>query len=202
MTCSRSSARGGGSRSLLAIGLAAALAVLLALPGPAPAAGSDVSRLLAPASACPNQGQPTARRSLQIKAMACMTNYARGQSGQSGLSPLTGAKSLFQAADRKAGDILRCDEFSHEACGREFTYWPKYFGYISGSCWSAAENIAWGSGSVGSVRAIFGAWLRSPGHRENILGRYAQIGIGLRFGSLEGNGGAHVWVQEFGSRKC
>ncbi len=179
--------------------LLAALSLATAPAAPASGASSDLSRLLAPAGVCPNQAQPTARRGLQIKAMVCMTNYARSQSG---LAPLTGAKALFQAADHKASDILRCNEFSHEACGREFTYWSRYFGYISGSCWTAAENIAWGSGPIGGVRAIFGAWLRSPGHRENILGRYAQIGIGLRFGTLEGNAGAHVWVQEFGSRKC
>ena len=52
------------------------------------------------------------------------------------------------------------------------------------------------------MRAIFRAWLHSPGHRENILGPYGQIGIGLRSGSLEGNRDAHVWIQEFGSHSC
>jgi len=199
VTCTRYFAIGRGRVAGLAVALLAALPFATSLSMPPSAAATDLSQLLAPASVCPNQAQPTARRGLQIKAMVCMTNYARSQSE---LATLSGVKSLFQAADRKASDILRCDEFSHEACGREFTYWPKYFGYISGGCWTAAENIAWGSGPIGGVRAIFGAWLRSPGHRENILGRYAQIGIGLRFGTLEGNAGAHVWVQEFGSHKC
>ena len=37
----------------------------------------------------------------------------------------------------------------------------------------------------------------STGHRENILGRYRQIGIALRVGGLEGVPGAHVWTQDF-----
>jgi uncharacterized protein YkwD len=60
------------------------------------------------------------------------------------------------------------------------------------------ENIAWG-GRLGGVRSIFRLWMHSPGHRENILGPYDEIGIGLRVGYLEGNGGAHVWTQDFGA---
>lgn len=95
--------------------------------------------------------------------MLCLVNRARRTRG---LAPLTALKSLNRAADRKSGDILRCDEFSHEACGREFTYWMAHFGYHG--C-SEGENIAWGSGSLGTPRSIFRAWMHSPGHRENIL---------------------------------
>ena len=102
-------------------------------------------------------------------------------------APLGDARGARPGRRRKAADILRCDEFSHEACGREFTYWIERFGYLGGGCWRAGENIAWGTGSVGSVRAIFRAWLHSSGHRENILGPFTQLGIGLRVGKLEGN---------------
>ncbi len=44
--------------------------------------------------------------------------------------------------------------------------------------------------------------MHSPGHRRNLLGAYTDIGIGLQVGELEGNSGAHVWTQEFGSRNC
>jgi uncharacterized protein YkwD len=131
--------------------------------------------------------------------MRCLTNYARRASG---LDPLRPAPPLNRAAGHKAADILGCDEFSHEACGREFTYWMQRLGYLRGGCWRAAENIAWGAGDLAGPRAIFRSWLRSPGHRENILGPYVQLGIGLRLGNLEGNRGAHVWVEEFGSHAC
>ncbi len=131
--------------------------------------------------------------------MRCMTAFARAQRG---LPRLVDSRRLDRAGGRKSADILRCDEFSHEACGRGFAYWMRRFGYLRGGCWRAGENIAWGSGPLGSVRAIFGAWLRSPGHRRNILGPYAQLGLGLRVGTLEGTPGAHVWVQELGSHAC
>jgi uncharacterized protein YkwD len=128
--------------------------------------------------------------------MLCLVNHARDSRG---LASLTALNSLNRAADRKSGDILRCDEFSHEACGREFTYWMTHFGYHG--C-SEGENIAWGSGSLGTPHSIFRAWMHSQGHRENILGAYEDTGIGLRTGTLEGYGGAHVWTEEFGSHSC
>lgn len=200
MTCTSAFVEGTKRRRGGALALAATVAALLALlAAPGADAGTDLGKLLAPASACPHQAQVKARPGLQLQAMRCLTNYARRQAG---LEPLTGSKTLSQAASRKAADILRCDEFSHEACGREFTYWPKHLGYFEGKCWAAAENIAWGGGRLGSARAMFRAWLHSPGHRENILGEYAELGVGLRSGSLEGHDGAHVWVQEFGSHAC
>ena len=128
--------------------------------------------------------------------MLCLVNRARSSRG---LEPLVALSSLNRAADRKTGDILSCDEFSHEACGREFTYWMTHFGYRG--C-SEGENIAWGGGSLGTPRSVFRAWMHSQGHRENILGSYEDTGIGLRTGTLEGYGGAHVWTQELGSRSC
>jgi len=186
------------STRLFAI-VATAFACLLAAPAAASASGPSVGRLLAPASACPHQNQPKAGPAVQLRAMRCMTNYARSRAR---LDRLSGSRPLTRAAGRKAGDILRCDEFDHEACGHEFTYWPKRFGYLKARCWATAENIAWGTGRAGGVRAIFRAWLRSTGHRENILGPYAEIGLGLRVGRLEAHPGAHVWVQEFGSHQC
>lgn len=166
----------------------------------APSAGAaGLDRLLAPISACPEQTDPSAPPAVQEQAMLCLTNFARQGRG---LHEMTAAGALDRAADHKSADILRCDSFSHEACGREFTYWMKRFGYIGSGCWRAAENIAWGSGDLGTPRAIFRTWLHSSGHRENILGPYAQIGIGLRTGSLEAHDGAHVWTQDFGSHNC
>jgi uncharacterized protein YkwD len=130
--------------------------------------------------------------------MLCMTDYARAARG---LEPLARSKPLTRAAAHKSTDILACDEFSHEACGREFTYWIERFGYLRG-CWSAGENIAYGTGPFGSVRNIFSEWMRSPGHRANILGDFREIGIGRRVGTLEGNPGAIVWAQDFGSHRC
>jgi uncharacterized protein YkwD len=179
---------------------AATLAVLVAIAVAQPAGAAAPSGLIAPASACPNQTDPAAPAAVQVRAMVCMTNFARERGA---IAALTELSALDRAARHKSADILRCDEFSHEACGRKFTFWIERVGYLGGGCASVGENIAWGTGRFGSVRSIFTAWIHSPGHRANILGSaFLDLGVGLRIGRLEGHAGAHVWTQEFGSNRC
>jgi uncharacterized protein YkwD len=153
---------------------------------------------VAPPSTCPGQAATDLSAEEQIGVMFCMTNYARAADG---LGPLTQSPLLARAAERKSADIVGCDEFSHEACGRPFQFWIQRYGYLKG-CWRAAENIAWGTGEYATVGSIFTAWLESPEHHANILGPYREIGIGLRVGGVEGYEGAAVWTQDFGSHKC
>lgn len=155
------------------------------------------SPLVASPATCPGQGDPDAPVEAQEQAMLCMTNFARAAAGLGGLSAV---EELERSALGKAGDVLRCDSFSHFACGREFTYWINESGYIGEACWHAGENLAWGTDGFGSVRSIFRAWMASPSHRRNILGDYANVGIALETGNLEGNPGAQVWAAHFGSR--
>lgn len=176
--------------------LVAVLAMSLA--SAAGARGTFWSGELASEEVCPNQADLELGAEGQAEAMLCLTNFARSANG---LRPLRLSTQLGHAAEQKSIDILGCDQFSHEACGRPFTYWDQRYGYLRG-CWKAAENIAWGTGSLSTVRAIFTAWLESPEHHANILGPYKEIGIGVRTGELEGNEGAAVWTQDFGSHKC
>jgi uncharacterized protein YkwD len=155
-----------------------------------------LSALVAPTSVCKNQTDLGDSDSVQEEAMRCMTNFARRHVG---LGDLGNARSLDRSAIGKTDDVLRCDSFSHYACGRQFTYWMQRSGYLAARCWRAGENLAWGTGSFASVRSIFVEWLHSPEHRANLLGRYSQIGIALSVGNLEGHRQAHVWTQEFGS---
>ena len=181
------------SRSLL-IGVLA-LAASLALAAPASADGAW-DRLLAPAGSCGAQTDRSASARAQERAMRCMVNFARRAEG---LKPLRSrAKRLARAADRKARDILRCGDFSHTACGRPFTYHMRAY---AGGCYGAGENIAWGSGRLGTVRSIMSGWLNSDGHRANVLNaRFRDHGVGLRRGTLGGHAGAAVWVHELGYR--
>jgi uncharacterized protein YkwD len=158
---------------------------------------ATASALIAPAAACPGQGSLSAPAAAQEEAMLCMTDFARTGAG---LDELADAEELDRSALGKAGDVIRCDSFSHFACGREFTYWIRESGYIGEQCWHAGENLAWGTGEQGSVRSIFRAWMNSPTHRQNILGDYSQVGIGLVTGSLEGHPTARVWAAHFGTR--
>jgi len=153
---------------------------------------------VAPASTCPGQTATNLGGDEEAGVMLCMTNYARGVHG---LAPLSLNRQLGRAAEQKSADIVNCDEFSHEACGRPFQFWIQKYGYLKG-CWRAAENIAWGTGSYATPGSIFTAWLESPEHHANILGPYREIGIGLRTGDVEGEQNAAVWTQDFGSHKC
>src|SRR3954453_22993645 len=100
------------TRTTITAALASA-AASLALAGPAQGAGG------AP-HPCPGQGDASAPAAKQERTMLCLVNGARSERD---LPPLHVDSALRRATDRKSGDILRCDEFSHEACGREFTYW-------------------------------------------------------------------------------
>jgi uncharacterized protein YkwD len=182
-------------RRLLATSLALA-ALGVGLLGAAPAGADSLSALIAPGSACAGQTNTGLTISERERAMLCMTNFARDAAG---LPPLSESTELDRSSARKSDDILRCDSFSHEACGRPFTYWMQRVGYIPARCWRAGENIAWGTGSYGTVRSIFTAWIHSPDHRENILGPYRQVGIGVDAGGLDGHRDAQVWTQHFGA---
>ncbi len=169
------------------------IALLLAAYAVIALAGAAASGAAARAG-CSGQNAADAPTRAQERTMLCLVNRARGQRG---LEPFAAPASLARAAARKSADILRCDEFSHEACGREFTYW---FGRVGYRGCREGENIAYGSGSYATPGSIFAMWMRSAGHRRNILGPYDDVGIGLQVGELEGHGGAHVWTQEFGAR--
>lgn len=127
--------------------------------------------------------------------MRCLHAFARRQAGR---RALRGHRKLARSSELKSGDILRCDEFSHYACGRDFPYWIRRGGYGRG-CFSAGENIAYGTGPYGTPRSIMRGWLHSAGHRANILRRsFTDFGVGLRIGTIDSIRGAHVWTAHFG----
>jgi uncharacterized protein YkwD len=159
--------------------------------------GASASRLVAPSKACPGQHDATLPAAPQERAMRCLVAFARQRAGR---PPLLASAKLARSAGLKSRDILRCDDFDHEACGRAFTYWIERVGYLGEAC-GAGENIALGTGSFATPRSIFRAWISSPGHRRNILGSYADIGVGLETGTLDNQAAVHVWTQHFG-RRC
>jgi uncharacterized protein YkwD len=173
-----------------------ALLALMATLFAGSAQARRLSTLVAPTSACPHQTDLGDTPAVQESAMHCMTDYARDHDG---LGTLANAAALASSAGKKSADIIRCDSFSHEACGRQFTFWMQRTGYLAARCWRAGENIAWGTGKYATVRSIFVAWLHSPEHRANLLGRYSSIGIAMRVGTFGGHHEAHVWTQDFGS---
>ncbi|HWC25664.1 MAG TPA: CAP domain-containing protein, partial [Solirubrobacteraceae bacterium] len=77
--------------------------------------------------------------------------------------------------------------------------------YLRGrlASWSLGENIAWGSGERATPQEIVRAWMRSPGHRRNILERrFRNIGIGVATGAPGDVSGrpAATYTTDFGQR--
>jgi uncharacterized protein YkwD len=146
--------------------------------------------------ACGGELSLGAPAAAQEATMLCLVNQARGSAD---LPPLGQSQQLRASAADKGADLLRCDEFSHTACGRTFYYWIGETGYMSAPCWRVGENLAWGVEREGTVGSIFRAWMRSPTHRANILGNFEETGIQLRIGTLGGLLGVHLWTEHFGS---
>ena len=176
-------------RQFRSIAVAVTLAVA-ALPSSAAAAG------------CPDAGAQPGAITLDEARIAtkCLLNSERAERG---LERLRGDSRLSEAARRHGGDMVRNRYFAHDSrSGASFVTRLRAAGYMSGAGrWTVGENLAWGSGSRATPRAIVTAWMASPGHRHNILnGRYDEIGIGVVEGAPLSAPGAATYVTEFGSR--
>jgi uncharacterized protein YkwD len=169
-----------------------ALACALALPSPAAAARCKH------ANAEPGDAS---QRALRI-ATRCLLNQKRRANG---LRPLRGNGRLHRAAGRHTVDMARRDYFSHTSIsGASFIDRIRRSGYLRrASAWSVGENIAWGTGELSTPRSIVRAWMRSTGHRANILnGRFREIGIGISFGAPVRSSAspAATYTTDFGAR--
>ena len=187
------------AHALLAVavgcGLLASTAAAASL-GEATAVGQPTARQATLQGGCPTGVGIDAPVAAQESTMLCLVNETRESYD---LTPLAQSETLRQTAVEKGSDLLRCNEFSHTACGRPFTYWIEESGYMSVECWRVGENLAWGVEEEGTVGSIFRAWMRSPAHRANILGDFEETGIDLRVGQLGGLTGVHLWTQHFGT---
>lgn len=56
----------------------------------------------------------------------------------------------------------------------------------------AGENVAFG---FDDVESVMDGWMKSPGHRRNILGRFTEIGVGRAIAK----DGASYWSVSFGT---
>jgi uncharacterized protein YkwD len=100
-----------------------------------------------------------------------------------GLRSLRRSAPLSIAADRHSRAMGRHGFFEHESRdGSSFWRRVKRFydsrGYRS---WSVGENLLWSTPGLDAARAVE-LWLKSPGHRRNILTpRWREIGLGAVF---------------------
>jgi uncharacterized protein YkwD len=105
------------------------------------------------------------------------------------LPPLTVSGALQAAASTHARDMARRHWMSHR--GGDFSSPFRRIRTQGYAFRRAGENVAAGYPSVDSVMK---GWMRSPGHRGNILGRYSEIGAACAIAS----DGTPYWCVTFG----
>lgn len=135
-------------------------------------------------------------------AVLCLVNQERAQNGR---APLTTNPQLEQAAEGHCTELVADDYFAHiSPSGETPVQRIAATGYVPGPTvgYAIGENLAWGTLSLATPRAIVAAWIASPGHLANILeSQYTETGIGVTPAvpaSLgEGQPGAS-YAQEFG----
>ena len=122
------------------------------------------------------------------------------QRAASGLPAFCMHPALLASARAHSQDQIAQNYFSHTSLdGRSFVDRINAAGYTG---WSIlAENIAWGSGTIGDPSAIFNSWMGSDSHRANIMnGSLREIGIGVASGTFQGYSGARMYTADFGTR--
>jgi len=135
-------------------------------------------------------------------AVLCLINTERAQNGKEPLSP---DAHLEQAAESHGKEMLALDYFDHVApSGLTPVQRIRSTGYIPSSevGYVIGENLAWGTLTLATPRAIVNAWIASPEHLANILeGKYHDTGIDVQpqvpEELAEGVAGA-LYTQEFG----
>src|SRR3954451_24283575 len=129
-------------------------------------------------------------------AILCLLNAERSAKGMQALH--TNGK-LGKAARAWANKMVAARFFAHESGSSTPLTRIKKTGYIKG-VWTIGENIAWGSGSLATPRAIVNGWMHSPPHRANILhAAFRDIGLGIKIGAPgAGLTGGATYVTDFG----
>ena len=146
---------------------------------------------------------PTRSNSTRIEAATlCLVNVQRARHGERALRPNA---DLARSAAAHSEDMVARNYFDHTSPGGETvldrikasSYVPSRAGYTLG------ENIAMGTMQLATPAAIVESWMKSAGHRANILNaefRDSGLGVVARAPQRYGHGqrGA-TYTQQFGA---
>jgi uncharacterized protein YkwD len=134
------------------------------------------------------------------QATLCLLNDQRTTHG---LRALTENRALTGASTTYSQRMVREAFFAHESPdGRTLVSRLATVGYLAGrEDWVAGENIGWGQGPLSTPRSMMTAWMRSAGHRENILSvEYREIGLGFALGTPPDSTWGATYTTDFGDR--
>jgi uncharacterized protein YkwD len=171
-----------------------ALSACIVVPIPIEGSGTTTTRMRYPtppaATAAPASSKcaTPARASGEAARVVASVNAQRKAAG---LSPVTLSSALTKTAQAHACDNAARGGISHTGTdGSNLTQRLRRQNYL---ITTAAENTGWGFGSAEQAMAF---WMKSPGHRANILNpRMREIGLGLADGSRPS------WVMVLGARR-
>ena len=156
----------------------------------------------APASAAPckhrNLKPTTSNLSKVRSAVRCLVNRERSSRG---IAKLKYSGALTKAAQSHSKNMVSMDFFDHVAPNASTPQSRANAAGYPGSF--LGENIAWGSGTLGSPARIVTAWMGSPDHRANILKPdFRSIGIGIADGAPRPTRGldAATYTTDFGRK--
>jgi uncharacterized protein YkwD len=135
------------------------------------------------------------------EAVLCLHNEIRAERD---LPLLRENARLRRAAEGHSADMVERGYFEHTSPGGttmvERIFRARYAN--RGQAWSFGENIAWGTGRLGTARGVMRAWMDSPGHRANILrGSYRELGVGIVTGVPTGASRGATYTADFGVRR-
>ena len=154
--------------------------------------------LLVLASACATPASPTElpeappAGGASSDVASTIVQLTNGERSNAGLPALRAASRLMQAAQLHADQMARLGRLEHVLSGAQYPR-PEDRLAAAGYQWSSyAENIAMGQSSAA---AAMDSWMRSSGHRANILSTsVTEIGVGFARDSA----GRPYYVQVFG----
>jgi uncharacterized protein YkwD len=154
--------------------------------------------LLVLASACATPASPTEVPEAEapgggVSAVAStLVQLTNAERSNAGLPALRSSTRLMEAAQLHADQMVRLGRLEHVLSGAQYPR-PEDRLAAAGYQWSSyAENIAMGQSTAA---AAMDSWMRSSGHRANILSTSnTEIGIGFARDSA----GRPYYVQVFG----
>lgn len=182
-----------GRPALLAIVLTVTTALLSpAAPASASTAGCTYQHVV-----------PSAQNVVKVGAATrCLINRERTRRGRAALVP---SGELRKAAQRHTRQMVQRNFFAHVGPGGS-TLLSRVMhgtGYLSDARgYALAENLHWGVSRRATPRQIVRGWMRSSGHRRNVLDhRFRHIGIGVAPGAPRATRGqAATYTTVFGQR--
>lgn len=139
-------------------------------------------------------GRGTLRR--MRAATMCLINIERAKRG---LHLLHRSDHLTAVASAHSLDMVKNKYFGHNAARHPNPVARLTSTIVAHAAWRSGENIAWGTRSRGTPKAIVALWMGSPGHRANILNPgFRELGVGIALGNpVRGIAGGATYTTNF-----